>query len=120
MAQQHSTPFEPSDRPERVAIYCRVSSDEQAEAGTIEIQTEFARRYTELHGMVVHDYYLDDGVSGTLALDKRPGSRRLMDDARAGNFGVVLSIRWTASHGASRSCWMASRISTARASASGA
>ena len=50
---------ENKDKPERAAVYCRVSSDEQAEAGTIENQIEFARRYTELHEIPVHDFYLD-------------------------------------------------------------
>lgn len=77
-------------KPERAAVYCRVSSEEQAQAGTIENQVEFARRYTELHQIPVHDVYLDDGVSGTLPLDQRPGSSRLMEDARASKFNVVL------------------------------
>jgi site-specific DNA recombinase len=33
----------------RVAIYCRVSSEDQADRGTIENQLEFARKYCDLH-----------------------------------------------------------------------
>lgn len=33
----------------KVAIYARVSSEDQAERGTIENQLEFARRYCDLH-----------------------------------------------------------------------
>ncbi|MDA1128606.1 MAG: recombinase family protein, partial [Chloroflexi bacterium] len=37
--------------------------------------------------------YLDDGVSGTLALDKRPEGLRLMEDAKAGKFHVVAFLK---------------------------
>jgi site-specific DNA recombinase len=85
--------MEPNSKPERVAIYCRVSSDEQAEAGTIRNQEDFGRRYTDLHGLIVHDYYLDDGVSGTVAVHVRPEGKRLLDDARTGKFKTVLLYR---------------------------
>ena len=35
----------------KAAIYCRVSSDEQAEKGTIEGQVQYAKKYMELHGL---------------------------------------------------------------------
>ncbi len=70
---------------DRVAVYARVSSDEQAQAGTIENQVDFARRYCDLHGLLIHDFYTDEGVSGALAVDKRPHRRRLLADARAGS-----------------------------------
>lgn len=34
----------------RAAVYCRVSTEEQSQAETIENQVEFARKYCELHG----------------------------------------------------------------------
>jgi site-specific DNA recombinase len=77
----------------RVAVYSRVSSDEQAQAGTIENQLDFARRYCDLHGLLVHDYYTDEGVSGALAVDERPHGRRLLAAARAGRFSAVLVYR---------------------------
>ena len=55
-----------------IAIYCRVSSEDQAERGTIEIQKEFAAKYVNLYNLEVFDYYCDDGVSGTLPLEQRP------------------------------------------------
>ena len=78
---------------DRVAIYARVSSDEQAQAGTIENQIDFARRYCDLHGLLIHDFYTDEGVSGALAVEERPNGRRLLDDARAGKFSAVLVYR---------------------------
>ena len=74
----------------KIAIYCRVSSDEQAERGTIENQRIFAEKYIDLHQLTVHDYYMDDGVTGTLPIQERPAGKRLLDDARDGKFNLVL------------------------------
>ena len=46
---------------ERVAVYSRVSSDEQAQAGTIQNQVEFTRRYCGLYQLSVADFYCDHG-----------------------------------------------------------
>lgn len=41
----------------------------------------------------VYDYYLDDGVTGTLPLQKRPEGKRLLEDAKAGKFNLVLFFK---------------------------
>lgn len=64
-----------------IALYCRVSSENQAERGTIEIQKEFAAKYVNLYNLEAFDYYCDDGVSGTLPLEQRPEGKRLLEDA---------------------------------------
>ncbi|MBC7336349.1 MAG: recombinase family protein, partial [Clostridia bacterium] len=74
----------------KAAVYARVSSEEQQKAETIENQLDFARRYAELHGIEVVEWYKDDGVSGTLPLEERPEGRRLLRDARRGRFNLVL------------------------------
>ena len=76
-----------------VAIYCRVSSDEQADRGTIENQKIFADKYIDLHQLHVYDYYMDEGITGTLPLQKRPEGKRLLDDAKAGKFNLVLFFK---------------------------
>ena len=73
-----------------VALYCRVSTDEQAAQGTIEAQRTFLTDYTKLYKLDVHDIYLDDGVSGTLPLDKRPAGMRLLFDAEHKRFDCVV------------------------------
>lgn len=78
---------------EIVAVYCRVSSDEQSEKGTIENQKEYAEKYVRLNMLNVYDYYLDDGVTGTLPLQKRPEGKRLLEDAKAGKFNLVLFFK---------------------------
>jgi site-specific DNA recombinase len=75
---------------ERVALYLRVSSEEQRERETIDIQREFLEQYCELYGLEVAEVYADDGVSGTIPLHERLEGRRLLEDAKEGNFGVVL------------------------------
>jgi site-specific DNA recombinase len=76
-----------------VAIYARVSTEDQAERQTIQAQLDFLRKYCDLHQISIAGEYIDDGTSGTVPLDLRPEGRRLLDDARARRFGVVLAYR---------------------------
>jgi site-specific DNA recombinase len=80
-------------KPERVALYLRVSGEEQREKATIEIQREFLDGYWQLHGLEVAERYEDDGVSGAIPLRERPEGRRLLQDAREGKFQTVLVYR---------------------------
>lgn len=68
----------------RVALYARVSTADQDPAMQVEaLQAEAARR-----GWVVHDTYVDHGVSG--AKDRRPALDRLMEDLRTKKFDAVM------------------------------
>jgi site-specific DNA recombinase len=80
-------------KPERVALYLRVSSEEQRDEGTIQTQTDFLDDYVGLYSLPVSDVYADDGVSGTVPLHERPEGRRLLEDAKAGRFNTVLLYR---------------------------
>jgi site-specific DNA recombinase len=82
------------------AIYCRVSSDEQAEKGTIEAQISYAKRYLELHGPEHNidmndgfEFYIDEGVSGTIPLVDRPAGVRLLTDAKKRKFKILFVYR---------------------------
>jgi site-specific DNA recombinase len=78
----------------RVAIYVRVSSEDQAERGTIRTQVaEIRRRLEQEAGVVVVDEYADDGVSGTVLLSARPSGARLLAEARVGRFSEVWVYR---------------------------
>lgn len=83
----------PTDKPQRIAIYARVSSEEQAEANTIQNQINYAERYVDLNSLHVAETYLDDGVSGTIPLAERQGGHKLLADAKAGKVDVVLVYR---------------------------
>ena len=74
----------------KIALYLRVSSEEQRERETIEIQVEFLNEYCRLYELEVVDTYADDGVSGTIPLHERPEGKRLLEDAKAGRFDAVL------------------------------
>src|SRR5215218_5897449 len=76
-----------------VAIYARVSTEDQAERATIQSQLDFLRRYVSLHELPVAGEYVDDGISGTVPLAGRPEGQRLLIDAEAGRFGAVLVYR---------------------------
>jgi site-specific DNA recombinase len=75
---------------ERVALYLRVSSEEQRDAGTIQTQRDYLERYVAERGFEVVEVYADDGVSGTFLIRERPEGLRLLDDARDGQFQTVL------------------------------
>jgi site-specific DNA recombinase len=77
----------------RVALYARVSSEGQADRGTIEAQIDFLRRYAELHGLDVAGEYLDPAVHGPVPLGERPAGRRLVGDAKAGKFQKLIMYR---------------------------
>jgi DNA invertase Pin-like site-specific DNA recombinase len=77
-------------KPERVALYLRVSSEEQRDRETIEIQRDFLEQYRTLYELEVTDVYEDNGISGTIPLHERPEGKRLLEDAREGKFGAVL------------------------------
>src|SRR5206468_3155366 len=74
----------------RAAIYLRVSTEEQRERQSIQTQRDFGERYCALHEIPVHDFYADDGVTGTLPLERRPEGARLLEDAKAKKFDLVL------------------------------
>ena len=66
-----------SDDSGRVALYLRVSSDEQRERQTIETQRVFLEQYCRLYELDVAETYADDGVSGTIPMHERPCSLSL-------------------------------------------
>lgn len=75
---------------EKVAVYCRVSSEDQAERGTIDMQKDFAKSYISLYSLALYGYYCDDGISGTVPVKDRPEGSRLLRDAEKGLFDTVL------------------------------
>jgi site-specific DNA recombinase len=77
-----------------VAVYERVSSDEQRERETIQTQTFLVDRYLTDHPeLVARQRYLDDGISGSIPLATRPQGKRLVQDAMAGRFSKLIVTR---------------------------
>jgi site-specific DNA recombinase len=73
-----------------VACYLRVSTEEQRERQSIDTQREFGQRYCELHQLPVYEVYADDGISGTVPIESRPGGRSILEAARKGRFDQLL------------------------------
>jgi site-specific DNA recombinase len=75
----------------RVASYPRVSTDEQAQNQSIKNQIKtFEDFYAKNDRYENYSFYEDDGVSGTIPFNKRPGGVRLLKDAREGKFDLVV------------------------------
>jgi site-specific DNA recombinase len=74
----------------KVAVYGRVSTEEQAEKGSIQNQIEFATKYCDLHQLEIFEIYKDDGISGTVPLHERPEGKRLIQDAKDKKFDTLL------------------------------
>lgn len=72
----------------RVAVYARVSSEEQREGQTIDSQLAELERFARAQGWVIAGIYKDEGWSG--AVLARPELDRLRDDASKRLFDVVL------------------------------
>ncbi len=78
---------------ELVALYARVSSDEQREQQTIRTQLEYARGRAKLEGWTLREF-VDDGVSGKqIPLAKRRAGAELLEAARRGEIARVVTYR---------------------------
>ena len=78
---------------ERVALYMRVSSEEQKTKESIKTQDAFLEEYCRLYGHEVVGVYKDEAISGTVPMRERPEGGRLLADAKAGAMDVVLSYK---------------------------
>ncbi len=72
-----------------IAAYLRVSTDEQAERGTIELQRQEIASWAERRGTAV-TYFEDPGWSGTLPLDQRPGASAMLRALLAGLISAIV------------------------------
>jgi len=72
----------------RAVIYARYSSDNQREA-SIEDQIRQCRARIDQEGWQRSEIYSDHAISGATTL--RPGYQKMLEDARAGRFEVVVA-----------------------------
>ena len=74
----------------QTAIYCRVSTEEQAKEGfSINAQRDKLTKYAEANEWCVVDYYIDDGISGKKLVDRKE-VLRLLEDVKSGKVKNVL------------------------------
>ena len=79
---------ETADAGLRLAIYARVSTEEQREGQTIDSQISELERFAREKGWLIAGTYKDEGWSGGVM--ERPELDRLRDDAQKGVFDAVL------------------------------
>jgi DNA invertase Pin-like site-specific DNA recombinase len=83
--------YQESNRVIRIAKYARCSSDEQKKNGyTISDQLELMDEFSAEYQLVSVGEYVDEGVSATLEISKRKDLSRMIEDAKAGKFDVIL------------------------------
>lgn len=74
----------------RTAIYIRVSTLDQAREGySLEAQEQTLRKWCADRKYEIYDLYADRGISGK-DINHRPDMRRLMCDAKAQKFDMVV------------------------------
>ncbi len=92
MAQvQIIQPYQPqSEELEKVAAYCRVSTDSQDQFNSYRTQIGYYTNYIAQHpGWELADIYADEGITGT-SLEKRDEFKRMLQDCRAGKISRIL------------------------------
>ena len=92
MAQvQIIQPYQPqSDALEKVAAYCRVSTDSKDQLNSYRTQIGYYTNFIALHpGWELADIYADEGITGT-SLEKRDEFKRMLQDCRAGKITRIL------------------------------
>ena len=92
MAQvQIIQPYQPqSDELEKVAAYCRVSTDSKDQLNSYHTQIGYYTNTIAQHpGWELVDIYADEGISGT-SLEKRDEFKRMLQDCRAGKIQRIL------------------------------
>jgi len=75
----------------KVALYARVSTEEQKENFSLAVQLDLLRKNAVSHQYEIFNEYIDAGFSATG--HDRPGFQRLLQDAEAKKFQLVLVYR---------------------------
>ena len=83
--------YRENNRQIRIAKYVRCSSDEQKKNGyTINDQLDLIEEFAKDNELISAGTYVDEGISATLEISKRKDLARLIRDAKAGLFDIVV------------------------------
>jgi len=75
----------------RVAIYIRVSTEEQKLKGlSVETQKDVLTEYAEKNNMEIVDYYIDAGLTARKRLSHRKDLHRLLQDVEMGYIDLII------------------------------
>ena len=76
----------------KIAIYTRVSTEEQVREGTsLDVQREYLEKYAQREGYEIYKVYSDEGISGYS--DKRPALQELLKDAKLRRFDLAIAYK---------------------------
>jgi len=74
----------------KAAVYLRTATENHSDGSSISAQRHLASQYCTRHEIGIWAFYVDEGVSGLSRFAHRPAGARLLQDARAGKFDLVL------------------------------
>ncbi len=75
----------------KVAVYCRVSTDNEDQANSFESQQRYFRQYIELNpDWELYEVFADEGISGTNT-KKRKQFNRMIECAKNGAFDLIVT-----------------------------
>ncbi len=88
-ARREVSPFNSSTR-KRVVVYCRVSTDGISQTSSFELQKHYYLKFVRKRpDWKLVALYSDEGISAT-STKNREGLLRMLDDARAGRFDIIV------------------------------
>ena len=73
----------------KIAAYCRVSTEKEAQIDSLEKQIEFFNEFTQKNGYELYKLYADEGISGK-QIKHRKQFQQMMQDAKAKKFDKVV------------------------------
>lgn len=73
----------------KIAAYCRVSTEKEAQIDSLEKQIEFFNEFTKKNGYELYKLYADEGISGK-QIKHRKQFQQMMIDAKAEKFDKVV------------------------------
>ena len=73
----------------KIAAYCRVSTEKEAQIDSLEKQIEFFNDFTKKNGYELYKLYADEGISGK-QIKNRKQFQQMMKDAKAKKFERVV------------------------------
>ncbi len=88
-ARKEVSPFNSNTR-KRVVVYCRVSTDGISQTSSFELQKNYYLKFVRKRpDWKLVALYSDEGISAT-STKNRDGLLRMLDDARAGRFDIIV------------------------------
>ncbi len=75
----------------RVAVYCRVSTDNDNQSTSFSLQKKYYEEFVAQHNnWILVDIYADEGLSAT-SFTKRENFKRMLEDCRAGKIDLIIT-----------------------------